>query len=233
MADKDLTLTIKSVRLSFAHLVKPQKRTNDAKELTGYTFNANLLIPKQIDGKTNPQAEQIAAAIKSAIEAKWPGQNKKIPAANRCMVDGEPKDEDSGDREPLYDGYAGMYALKCGQSVSIEEWQDDKKNPIQLLASRKGADGKFPRLSGTEAEKHFYSGAYVDAVVRIYGYDGSANGYANRVSASLEAVKFVRHGEAFGAGAVDADSLFDEEDDDGLDDGLTGGASADEDDLLA
>lgn len=233
MAKVDLTLTVKDVRGSFLqHLLEPQKRTNDDGKLTGYNFSGNFLFPKLVDGEKNPTAEMLGDAIKQAIEAKWPGQNKKIPAANRCVIDGEPKDEDTGEREPLYDGYEGMYVLKAGQSVTIEEWEEQRHNPIQLLGPKKDKDGKFPRLKGAEAKKLFYSGAFFDVVVRIYGYDGSAHGYANRVSASLEAVKFKRHGQAFGAAPVDADALFDEEDDDDLGDGIDGAAVEDDDDDL-
>lgn len=122
------------------------------------------------------------------------------------------------------------------RNVSIDEWEQEKKNPVQLLGPKKDANGKFPRLSGSEASKLFYSGAFFDVIIRIYGYDGKGEN-PDRINASLEAIKFKKHGDAFGSKPVDADSMFDEEDDDDLDDDLTGGsssskASADEDDML-
>lgn len=237
MADsKNIRLTIKDVRGSFLHLTKPQEAKNDDGKLTGYTFNGNFLIDKLVGGEKNPIAEQISAAMKKAIEAKWPGQNKKIPATERCFVDGEPKDEDTGERTPLYEGYEGKYVLKANQRVSIEEWEEDKKNPVQLLGPRKGADGKFPRLKGSAAEELFYSGGFYDIVVSIWAYDGSKRNHKNRVSCTLEVVKFKRHGEAFGAGMVNAEDYLDDEEAEDLDgdDGLGGpAASDDDDDLLA
>lgn len=238
MADsKNIRLTLKDVRGSFLHLTKPQEAKNDDGKLTGYTFNGAFLIDKLVDGKKNPMAEQIADAMKKAIEAKWPGQNMKIPAEYRCFVDGEPKDEDSDERTPLYEGYEGKYVLKANQRVTIEEWEEDKKNPVQLLGPRKGADGKFPRLKGAAAEELFYSGGFYDIVVSIWAYDGSKRKHKNRVSCTLEVVKFKRHGEAFGAGPVNAEDYLDDEEADELDDGLGDGGSAassdDDDDLLA
>ena len=235
MADKNIRLTLKDVRGSFLHLLKPQERKNDDGKLTGYAFNGNFLIDKKIGDATNPVAEQISAAMKKAIEARWPGQNKKIPATERCFIDGEPKDEDSGEREPLYEGYEGKYVLKANNGVSIEDWEEDRKNPVQLLGPRKGADGKFPRLKGQAAEELFYSGAYYDIVVSIWAYDGTQRGHKSRVSCTLEVVKFKRHGDAFGAAQVNAEDYLDEEDDDGLDDdGLDDdiGATASSDDGL-
>ncbi len=235
MADsKNIRVVLKGVRGSFLHVIKPQERTNDDKKLTGYVFNGSFLVPKMIDDQTNPLAVEINAAMKKAIEARWPGQGKKIPAADKCFIDGEPKDEDTGDREPLYDGYEGMYVLRANQGVSIEEWEDDRKNPVQLLGPKKDKDGKFPRLKGAEAEKLFYSGAYFDVIVNIYAYDGAKKGHKSRVSASLEVIQFKRHGEAFGAAPVDAEQYLDEGDDEDMDDGLGGDAAADDDiDLLA
>ena len=233
MADnKNIRLTIKDVRGSFLHLIKPQERKNDDDKLTGYAFNGNFLVPKKIDGETNPVAAQINDAMKKAIEARWPGQNMKITSEYKCFVDGEPKDDDTGEREPLYDGYAGMYVLKANNSVSIEDWEEDRKNPVQLLGPRKGADGKFPRLKGQAAEELFYSGAYFDVVVSIWAYDGSKKKHKNRVSCTLEVVKFKRHGDAFGAAPVNAEDYLDEEDDDGLDTDTTVKTSSDGDDLL-
>lgn len=231
----NIELTLKNVRGSFLNVVTPQKRTNDQKKLTGYTFNGNFLVPKKLeDGSDNPMVKQLSEAMKAALEARWPGAGKKIPPERRCVRDGEPVDPDSGEREALYDGYDGCFFVSANRNVTIDEWEQEKKNPVQLLGPKKDANGKFPRLSGAEASKLFYSGAYFDVIIRIYGYDGKGEN-PDRINASLEAVKFKRHGDAFGAKPVDADSMFDEEDDDDLGDDLTGGSSngsSEDDDML-
>lgn len=235
--DKNQEIMLKKVRISFAHLFKPDPIYDDkTKELTGYSFKVSSLIPKLLpDGSINPQAKIISDAIKAAIEAKWGDNKPMIPADRRCFRDGEPVDPDSGEKTPLYDGYAGHYYLSSNQRVSIADWEEHRKNPIQLLDSRKGPDGKFPRLK--ESDGKLYSGCFADVLVRIYAYDGTKGGHPHRVNAALEAVKFVSHGEAFGAKPVDADSAFDEEDsEDGFDDvgsaAATTSAASAEDDLL-
>jgi hypothetical protein len=233
---------LKNVRGSFLHVVKPQERRNDAKVLTGWNFNGSFLVPKKLDdGVENPQVLILRDAMKTALEGTWPGQNKKIPAERRCVRDGEPKDEDTGERAPLYEGYEGCFFVSANRGVSIEEWeliQAGKKDwPVQLLGPRKGPDGKFPRLKGADAAALFYSGAYFDVILRVYGYDGKGEN-PDRINASLEAIKFKRHGDAFGSKPVDADSAFDEEEDDELDDDLTAGSGTqkpkkdDDDDML-
>ena len=208
--NKNIEVVLKGVRASFMNVVTPKARKSDAGDLTGYNFESSFLIPKEDD----KQVEMLRAAMRQALEGRWPGQGMKIPADRRCVRDGEPKDPDTGEVSALYEGYDGCFFVSCNRGVSIDEWEVQKKNPVQLLGPRKDADGKFPRMSGPEASKHFYSGGYYDVVIRIYGYDGSKQGNPNRINASLEAVKFKGHGEAFGMKAVDADNLFDEEPED-------------------
>ena len=50
-----------------------------------------------------------------------------------------------------------------------------------------------------------YAGCYVNAIVRLWAQD---NKYGKRINASLEAVQFLKDGEAFGAPPVDVDSKF-------------------------
>jgi hypothetical protein len=49
----------------------------------------------------------------------------------------------------------------------------------------------------------------VNAVIRIWFQD---NEHGQRINASLEAVQFLRKGEAFGATQIDVDDAFDDDD---------------------
>lgn len=235
MADKNQEIMLKDVRLSFVNLFAPQKFVDEQTGKERFIYNANLLVPKKLaDGSPNPQVAVLSQAMKSALELGWPGQRKVIPPERRCVRDGEPIDPDtadpnvpgSGTRVPLYEGYEGHVFVSANRAVEAV----DSPNPVQLLDSRKGPDGKFPRL--TRASGKLYSGCYADVIVRIYPYDGKGKN-PDRLNASLEAVKFKRHGEAFGAKPVDADNLFDEEEaDDGFNGPATNPVTADSDDLL-
>ena len=241
--EKNQELILKDVRLSFAqHLFEPQEFKDD-KDPTKvrYTYNVNALIPKKLaDGTPNPQVKVLQEALKKALEAGWPGQGKMIPPERRCVRDGEPIDPDtvdpdvagSGTRRPLYDGYEGCFFVSANRAVEAK----DSPNPVQLLGPQKTAkkaDGTpcFPRL--TRSDGLLYSGCYADVIIRIYPYDGKGKN-PDRLNASLEAVKFKRHGTAFGAKPVDADSMFDEEPaDDGFDSpGAAPKTAAPADDLM-
>lgn len=219
---------LKDVRSSFMEVLKAEEGDNDD-GTKNWSLSSAWLLPK-----SSKRPKAMSEAIKKAIALTWPGQDKSIPADKRCMGDGEPADPDSGEKKPKYEGYAGHYYV----SSRVRLKSETAKNPIQLCHARKGADGKFPRFdpNSAEAAAHFYSGAFFDVILRVYGFNGKGRGpggksYPDRVNASIEVVKFKRHGEAFGAKKVDADSLLDEEDDDAFDE-VPGQKSSPVDDLL-
>lgn len=219
MADTNVEVKLKDVRLSFDNLFEPQGQKSDKTGELAYSYNCVFLLDKD---KHADQIKAIQDAMIKARDLKWPGQEMKIPAERRCMRDGEPADPDTGVRSPLYDGYANCMFLSAKHNVKAK----DSPNPVSLIGPRKGADGKFPRLKPGE----LYGGCYVNALVRIYGYDGSRDGNPNRINCSLEVVQFKRAGDAFGAKPVDADAVMDEEEgEDAFDNGgATAGADADD-----
>lgn len=228
MAEKNVEVKLRRVRLSFESLFDPDERKDEKTgAINGYAYGGNFLIPKQIEvgGKMvdNPLAQELVDAMKEAATARWGANPPKIPPERKCFRDGEPKavdemtQERTGPREPIYEGYEGMYYVSASRTVKNK----DDENPVQLLGPRKTdkdpktGKARFPRL--TKKDGMIYSGAVVDAIIRVYAYDGTKGGHPHRINASLEAVKFVEHGQAFGAKPIDADSAFDEEDgDDGF-----------------
>jgi hypothetical protein len=236
MADKNVEVLLKDVRLSFFNGFEPQEFTDEVTGKKRWTYNTNALVPKKLpNGAPNPVVKQLGDAMKQAIENTWPGADKKIPPERRCVRDGEPIDPDtidpdvagSGQRFPLYEGYEGHVFISANRSVKSA----DAPNPVQLIGPKKTAkndrgEAIFPRLKVSDGL--LYSGCFANVLVRIYGYDGKGKN-PDRVNASLEIVQFKRHGEAFGAKQVNADAYMEEEDsDDG--DAFGPGASAPLDD---
>lgn len=225
MGSKNVDIQLKNVRLSFANLFDVKiNRNPKTKEIDSYTYECVFLLDK-VEHKD--KIEEIKLAQREVISGMWPSDPPTITAERRCMQDGEIVDPDTGEKKPRYEGYAGKVFVTARQRVD----GPDSPCPVQLLGPQKGPDGKFPRL--TKGSGLLYSGCYVDAIIRIYAYNGAKHENPHRVNASLEAVKFRAHGEAFGKGApVDADSMFeDSETDDGFD-APVAKPKADEDDLL-
>ena len=205
---------LQGVRLSFADIWKPKTLKREDGSESDPKFSANFLIPKDgdLEGIYNGKKMPIMKALKTAkiaAIAKKLGEDKaadlKIRANNYCVKDGD---------EENYDGYADMYFVSANNS----------KKPVI-----KGRD----KRDLTEADGIVYSGCYVNAIVTLwYQAAGTKNGNAvpHAVYGSLEAIQFLRDGEAFGAPGVDDDDfddLTDEDDDIGDDD-----VDDDDDDML-
>ncbi len=190
--DKEIgKVKLKNVRLSFAHVFKPQQGKPDKE--TGKTpeprFNCNFLIPKDGDAIQMENLKALKKAKEGVIAKKWPKDPPKFKPEKLCTRDGDQEE---------YEGYEGMYYVSAGSP---------ENRPPQVIDNRKGGDGKWIRLK--ESDGKIYSGCYVNAIVKLWVQD---NEHGRRVNCSIEVIQFFAHGEAFGAKPVDADEEFDEDD---------------------
>lgn len=129
---------------------------------------------------------------------------RKLKADNICLSDGDDTDKDE---------YQGCMILRAARGESLGPPTVIDRDKSELTAK----------------DRKPYGGCYVNAIVRLYGYDE----YADQVNAGLEAVQYFRKGDAFGAQPVDVDTKFkDHGDDDGEAKGMRsrGGRQRDEDD---
>ena len=126
--------------------------------------------------------EEIEDAIEDAMAEKWGKSIPKLKAEKLCLRDGDQEE---------WDGYEGMMYVSASNT---------KKPPI--------VDRDKTPL--TEEDGRPYAGCYVNATIHIWVQDKPADKGGKRVNASLEAVQFVKDGEAFGAGAVDIDEEFED-----------------------
>lgn len=103
------------------------------------------------------------------------GKGKVPKSVKVCLNDGDEKD---------YDGYEGMMFLTASNTTKPQVVV--KKDGVNVEATANDV----------------YAGCYVNATVTLWAQD---NQYGKRVNANLRVIQFLRHGEAFGAGTVDAD----------------------------
>lgn len=179
-----LKIQLKDVRLSFPALFKAKPfGGSDAGEPA---FSAEFLIPK--DTKLGQKLiDQIDEAIEEAKYAKWGDNPDKWPKISRD----KPFFKDGDDRDYRRDETEGM-----------------------MICSARNL--KKPRVLGIDKEDIFeadgiiYGGCYVDAIVRVWAQD---NKYGKRINCSLEAVRFRRDGDPFGAAPINPDEFEDIEDD--------------------
>lgn len=98
-----------------------------------------------------------------------------------------------GSEKPDVDGY--------GEGVMFINSRSDKRPQV--------VGRKMEAI--TESDNKVYAGCYVNATIRLWAQD---NNYGKRINAQLRAIQFVRDGDEFGEGAVDATKEFKPLDDD-------------------
>ena len=186
--DKELQVTLLNVRLSFADIFEPKEQKNDD-GTTRKTYGANFLIDKDGDEKNNKARVQKAAT--AAKRKKWGDDEKKWPKLKPekvCLRDGDLED---------WDGYADMLYVSANRR--------EADGPPRIITNRKDADDKWIPAKPGEAACP-YAGCYVNAIIRVWAQD---NEHGKRINASLEAIQFLRDGEAFsGAAPVNVDEEF-------------------------
>ncbi len=240
---KNVEVKLRKVRLSFVDVFEAVQGTDDKGNPTDrFYLSTNILLDKNTDaGKA--QIAAIRQALKDARTAEWGESPPAIGANCLCLQDGEPVDPNTveedgtgGVRKARWEGYDGMMFVSANKPVKAKTKEEaatvvSTSNPVQILGPRKTAKDSsgnacFPTLK--EADGLIYAGCYADVILKVYPYNGTGKGgngknHPHRINASLEAIKFVEHGQAFGGKKVDAQNAFDEEDDeDGDDTGASG-----------
>lgn len=236
VSGKNIELKLTNVILSFCDVWEAEEGTTEAGVPNGsFGVSTGILISKTTEaGKA--QLAAVRQAMKDARMAEWGEQAPVIPASCLCLQDGEPIDPStvdetvpgSGERKERWAGYAGNFYIsaKRGMKSKTKEAAAKElaaKHPVQILGPRKTAQDDrgnpcFPTLC--ETDDLIYSGCVADVIIQIYPYNGTGKkpgggNHPNRINASLECIKFVEHGTRLGgAKRVDAQSAFDEEDDD-------------------
>lgn len=138
-------------------------------------------------------AKDIAAiqkVVNALLAEKFKG--KKLPPDKICLRDGSLKPDVEGYHDDM------MY-------VSAS----NARKPQVVDSNRAG------RSPISADDSRIFAGIYVNAVIRLWAMD---NKFGKRINASLEAVQYVRPGDALGAAPVNTDDAFggipDAEDDD-------------------
>lgn len=205
-------IKVEGVRLSFADIFRPKSIKRKDGTQSDPKYSANALISK--DGKCPVTGKPLTAVymgkrmkIMDALKAakmdamgKKLGEEKaktaKVKPENYCVRDGDLEN---------WDGYEENYYLSGNNSKAPKIVGKDKR-PL------------------TADDGVMYSGCFVNMVYTMWcqlpGQSPSGDPKPMAVFASLEALQFVRGGDAFGAAPVDTDDAFDDitDEDDELDD---------------
>jgi hypothetical protein len=186
-------ILLSDVRLSFPHIVEPQKNVNEKTGETRISYNCEFIMPQ-----THPGFQQFMKRYGELALAKW-AENAQVVMGmiqgdrkQRCFGPGEEKVNKKTFKP--YDGYAGNVFITAGRD-----------QPPQIIQ----ADGTPIDPTNTMAyqmlTRKMYGGCRVNAAVKPWI---QANAYGNGIRCDLVALQFARDDTPFGEGATDASGLF-------------------------
>lgn len=210
----DGSIRIDKVRVSYPHVGKAQKNTNDAGEETGESYGLSALLPKDTHMEAMKACRDAIRSLEVQMTQKGKGKAGKpykYPSARKFIKDADAVDP-STDESMFFSKnpeYAGHFVISC-RSNDQPQMRGAKKDP---------ETGKPERLTSAQATKLIYGGSYCTILIRPWPQDHKTFGL--RANAELLAVQYRAKGEPFGS----ARRLDDDDIDDSLD--------ADDDDDLA
>lgn len=187
-------VTLKNVRLSFAHLFEPTASKEDGPLKYRASF---LMDPETPHGKANIKLieteldKAFAVIFKDLPKAKADKLRDKLDDDRKCLRDGDDATNKQGD---VYSGYEGMMYIGATNGRKPKVLRRDKS----VIDSSEAAE--------------IYSGCYVNGVVSIWATDKDKHGGLGAF-ATLEIVQYLSKGEPFGAAELDEDDYLEAMDD--------------------
>lgn len=184
---------LSNVRLSFPHLVEPQRKVSPETGKERVSYSADFIMPGDHAG-----FKQLMARINDMAVGKWKEHaNNVMQMINadrklRCYGDGNQK-VNSKTFQP-YDGYAGHVYVTAGRDTPPQVIQSDGTpvDPTNTMA--------YQALT-----RKMYGGCRVNVAIKPWLQE---NKHGRGIRADLVAIQFAGDDKAFGEGAVDASGMF-------------------------
>lgn len=187
-----MEVILKDVRLSFPDLWKRGKDSKDGKP--GKFGATGIMAPGSDAFKVAKDA--FTKAAQETFGANWAQIVAAMEKNKKCIREGNLNlNAQSGEIRP---GFADMMYIVAKNKVKVP------------VVDAKKVGGQWVNLS--EEDGRPYGGCFVNLKVDIYAMKARSAEQPAGVYATLKAVQFLRHGEAFGAGPGTADGFEDEGD---------------------
>jgi hypothetical protein len=184
---------LSNVRLSFPHIVEPQKTVNEQTGQTRISYNGDFIMPKDHAGVQQFMQRYSAMAVEKWKEhAQTVMQMIQQDRKTRCYGLGEER-VNKKTFQP-YDGYAGMFYISAGRDTPPQMIQPDG-SPVDPSNS----------MAYQQLARKMYGGCRVNVAVKPWLQE---NKHGRGIRCDLVAIQFDGDDKAFGEGNVDASGMF-------------------------
>ena len=184
---------LSNVRLSFPHIVEPQRKVNEQTGKERISYNAEFIMPKD-----HPGLAQFMQRYGAMAMEKWKEHANTVMTMiqqdrkSRCFGMGEEK-INKKTFQP-YDGYPGMMFISAGRDT-----------PPQIIQADGSPIDPANTMAYQQLTRKMYGGCRVNVAVKPWLQE---NAHGRAIRCDLIALQFAADDTAFGEGAVDASSMF-------------------------
>ena len=187
-------LFLSNVRISFPHLIEPQKTTNEVTGATRISYNAEFILPESHTGFAQFMSQYQAIMI-DKFQENAPVVMGMILADRKLRCFGSGEEKINKKTFIPYDGYAGNKYITAGSDRQPQMIQDDG-NPVDPVNT----------MAYQAIARKIYGGCRVNAAVKLWPQQ---NRHGNGIRCDLVAVQFAGDDKPFGeGGAPDVKGLF-------------------------
>jgi len=184
---------LSDVRLSFPHLVEPQKQRNEVTGKERISYNAEFILPQTHPGWQKTM-EVYGKMITATFAEHAPTVMQMIQNDRKLRGFGAGAEKVNKKTFKPYDGYEGGMFITAGSERQPQIIQGDGTpvDPMNTMAVQQLA-------------RKLYGGCRVNAAVKPWV---QKNQHGNGFRFDLVAVQFFKDDAPFGEGVVDASGLF-------------------------
>lgn len=184
---------LSNVRLSFPHIVEPQRKINEQTGKERISYNAEFIMPKDHAGLSQFMQRYSAMALE-----KWKEHAQTVMGMiqqdrkSRCFGMGEEKINKKTFLP--YDGYPNMFFISAGRDT-----------PPQIIQADGTPVDPANTMAYQQLTRKMYGGCRVNAAVKPWLQE---NTHGRGIRCDLIALQFAGDDTAFGEGNIDASNLF-------------------------
>jgi len=184
---------LSNVRLSFPHLIEPQRKISPETGKERVSYSADLIMPPDHAG-----FKQFMAKVNEMTLAKWKEHAASVMAMVnsdkrlRCYGDGSQKINQKTFQ--MYDGYPGQMYVTAGRDT-----------PPQIIQADGAPIDPANTMAYQALTRAMYGGCRVNVAVKPWLQE---NKHGRGVRCDLIAVQFAGDDKPFGEGAADASAMF-------------------------
>lgn len=184
---------LSKVRLSFPHIIEPQKHVNEVTGATRIAYNADFIMPQD-----HPGFREFMQKVNELAMAQWKEHTATVlqmiqnDRRQRCYGIGDEKVNKK--TFTPYDGYQGHLFVAASSDRPPQMIQDNGQ-PVDPANT----------MGYQQLARKMYGGCYVNAAVKPWMQQ---NKHGNGVRCDLIALQFHSDAPAFGEGAPDVTGMF-------------------------